>query len=45
MGSVDASRELEVWKRVIRGSFGEIVYGTIDKVVKREIAKEETGHA
>ncbi len=36
-----AERELAVWKRVCRGAFGEIVYATLEKVVKRELSKEE----
>jgi SH3-like domain-containing protein len=39
--SVDAVRELEMWKRVIKGALGSIVYGTLEQVVKRELAKGE----
>lgn len=38
-----ASSELElaVWKRVIKGSLGNTVLATLEKVVARELEKEE----
>jgi hypothetical protein len=39
--SHSAERELAVWKRVIKGAFGSIVYATLEKVVTRELDKEE----
>jgi hypothetical protein len=38
-----ADLELEVWKRVIRGVFGDVVYGTLETVVKRELSKQGEG--
>jgi hypothetical protein len=39
--SPDSERELRIWKRVIKGTLGEIVLATLERVVKRELAKEE----
>jgi hypothetical protein len=38
---VSAERELAIWKRVVRGALGEIVYATLERIVKRELSKEE----
>jgi len=37
--SADAAIELEVWKRVVKGAMGDVVYATIERVVQRELAK------
>lgn len=36
-----AERELAVWKRVVKGALGPIVFATLEKVVARELAKVE----
>jgi hypothetical protein len=39
--SPDSERELQIWKRVIKGTLGDKVLATLETVVKRELAKEE----
>jgi hypothetical protein len=39
--SPDSERELQIWKRVIKGTLGDKVLATLENVVKRELAKEE----
>lgn len=36
----DTAKELAMWKKVVKGALGDVVYGTIEKVVQRELAKE-----
>ena len=42
MSGIDTQKELEMWKRVIRGALGDIVYRSLETVVKRELAKGES---
>ncbi len=45
MNGISAQKELEMWKKVIRGALGDIVYRSLETVVKRELAKGESQHA